>query len=90
MFDYLHAFGTPHDQPPQVPRRRAVGAGHTFNHELRRWEPPLADRHYKAAKRKMRAHKAWVKENNALCHWVSYPFGKVDIEAICTLKWAYS
>ena len=61
-------------------------AGHTYNHDLRRWEPPLADRHYKAAKRKVAAQKAWVKENNARCHWVSYPFGSVDIGAICTLK----
>jgi len=61
-------------------------AGHLWNGRRRRWEPLDADRHHKAAKGKLKAHRAWVKANKALCHWVSIPAGKVDLGAICEVQ----
>lgn len=61
-------------------------AGHLWNGRRRRWEPLDADRHCKAAKGKLKAHRAWVKENKERCHWVSIPAGKVDLQAICEVQ----
>ena len=61
-------------------------AGHVWNGRCRRWEPLDADRHYKAAKRKLRAHRTWIKANKALCQWVALPEGPVDLAAICEVQ----
>ena len=50
-----------------------------------RWIPLDADRHLKSFYAKMAAHRAWLEGNSARCAWVSYPEGKVDLEAICAL-----
>ena len=61
-------------------------AGNKWNRRRRRWEPLDAGRHYRAAKAKLKAHKAWAKENKERCHWVALPEGRVDLAAICEVQ----
>ena len=61
-------------------------AGNVWNRRRRRWEPLDADRHYTAAKAKLKAHRAWIKENKERCHWVAMPEGRVDLAAICEVQ----
>ena len=57
-------------------------AGNVWNGRRRRWEPLDADRHYRAAKAKLKAHRAWIKETKERCHWVALPEERVDLAAI--------